>query len=226
MSNNYITYKRFNDISIAQSFAEKLTESGIENEIEDHTKLSDINFARTHFGSHIDLKIDANNFIKADKILEAFYQKEIDNVPEDYYLHTFTDEELRDIIMKPDEWGHFDYLLAQKILTAKGKGMSMEEIKLIKFRRDTELAEPESTNYTWIILGYLISIVWSFFSVLGGFTGFFVGWAFAFSKKTLPDGQMVYRYSEEQRKQGMFLMIFSPTLVFVMYFLVFSYFKK
>lgn len=102
-------------------------------------------------------------------------------------MFNFREDELKDIISKPDEWGHFDFQLAQKILKDKGKGLDKQEIELLKFRRFNELAEPESTNYAWIVFAYLFSLVAGFFTILGGFVGIFMGWAFMYLKKTLPD---------------------------------------
>ncbi len=48
-------------------------------------------------------------FTRAHAVLEAFYEKQLQEVDPDYYLFAFTDAELLDILSKPDEWGHFDY---------------------------------------------------------------------------------------------------------------------
>ncbi|MDN5202313.1 hypothetical protein QQ008_13085 [Fulvivirgaceae bacterium BMA10] len=50
----------------------------------------------------------------ADKVLEEFSQGQIINVDSNHYLYEFTDDELFEILMKPDEWGSIDYELSKK----------------------------------------------------------------------------------------------------------------
>src|SRR5258708_6644806 len=135
MGNNYITYQKFNDFELAQTIAQKLKESEIEYLLEDNSKYFDVSFANNSFESKIDLKVKSEDFIKADKALDDLYKKNLGEVEKDYYLFSFSEDELKEIISKPDEWGNFDYQLAQKILREKGKGINPEDIELLKFRR-------------------------------------------------------------------------------------------
>jgi len=68
---------------------------------------------------------------------------EINEVEKDYYLLSFSDEELIDVIAKSDEWNKFDVELAQKILKEKGKEVTEQQITQIKQQRIEELSKPE-----------------------------------------------------------------------------------
>jgi hypothetical protein len=143
----------------------------------------------------------------------------LDEVDKDYYLFSFSDAELAEIISRPDEWGHLDYQLAQKILKERGKGIDDSEIELLKFRRFNELAEPESTNDIWIVLGYVASLTGGIFGILGGFIGILAGWSLAYWKKTLPDGQKVYVYNDQARRHGKVMIILSVVTSILLFIL-------
>ena len=107
----------------------------------------------------------------------------------------FTDDELIEVITKSDEWNKFDISLAKKLLKDKGKEITPEKIEEIKRQRIIELSKPEEGQKGYIILGYITAF-------LGGLLGIFIGWHLLTYKKTLPNGNRIYAYSENDRKQG------------------------
>ncbi|MBL4745664.1 MAG: hypothetical protein JKY08_04790 [Flavobacteriaceae bacterium] len=118
------------------------------------------------------------------------------------YLLQFTNEELYEILLKSDEWGDFDYSLAQKILIQRGKSIDHELLAALKKERIKDLSKPEENQKPWIIAGYI-------FAILGGFLGLIIGYSLMTSKKTLPDGQRINSYAEKDRKQGKYILIIS-----------------
>ena len=119
----------------------------------------------------------------------------METVDKDHYLFGFTDEELFEIISKPDEWNEFDFQLAKKILRERGKEINQDTINLLKKQRLNDLAKPEEGQRNWIYAGYI-------FALLGGLIGVFIGWHLSTYRKTLPNGQQVYGYKQEDRKHG------------------------
>ncbi len=61
-------------------------------------------------------KVTSDNFERVSEILDYVATKEIFEIDKSHYLFNFSDEELFDLLAKPDEWSAFDYQLAQKIL--------------------------------------------------------------------------------------------------------------
>ncbi len=120
MANDFTTFQKFQDPELAQDILNLLRQNHLECEIEDHNKFFDASFANNRIEASIILKIRKDDFEKADKILNDYYSTHLDTVESDYYLFEFTDEELYEIIARPDEWGKYDYLLAQKILKERG----------------------------------------------------------------------------------------------------------
>jgi hypothetical protein len=153
----------------------------------------------------IRIKLRQQDFNKANTVLESYYATLLDTVDSDYYLFDFTDRELNEIIEKPDEWGQFDYKLAQKILKNRGKEIKDEELELIKSGRIKEISKPEEISKSWIFLGYFLAV---FFGPLGIFFGSTV----VTFKKTLPNGQTVYSYSKKSRKHGENILVISSVV--------------
>lgn len=128
MQDAYRTYRRFNDMALAQQTAQALTDSGIHNIIADGTKYFDVSFAQNSFAADINLKLLPEDFAKADLVLERLFAPALNEMDKDYYLYSFTDQELTDIIAKPDEWGDFDYQLAKQLLQQRGKIIHDQDI--------------------------------------------------------------------------------------------------
>lgn len=203
------TFQRFNDREIAEKIADRLRDKGVECIVTEDKKYFDPTFANNQVEPTISLKIAAANFAQAHAALEAYYAQQLQSVDTDYYLLEFTNDELMDIIRKPDEWGHFDYMLAKKLLKERGSEVSPETIDLLRTQRNDELSKPESSGKFWIYIGYLSAI-------LGGFVGVIIAWVLRYHKKTLPDGRRVYSYSAADRRHGkiiMYISIFTITFV-------------
>lgn len=120
----------------------------------------------------------------------------------DYYLLSFTEAELYDVLLKQDEWSEHDVEIAQELL--KKKGFKIDEIALSR-QREERMANfrlPDK-NQTWlIIIGYI-------FAIFGGFLGLLFGYALYATKKELPSGERIHRYSESNRKSGLNILIIS-----------------
>lgn len=215
MNETFLTFKRFNQEDIAKDLVEKLEKHKIEYQVEDNDKFFDPTFARNPLSRDIHIKLKPKDFSFAQKELEKYYQSQIENVDKDYYLFEFSDTELNEIISKRDEWGDFDYQLAQKILRERGKEVKPEIIESIQKKRMDDLAKPDTYNKAWIYTGYISAI-------LGGIFGIFIGYHLFYSKKTLPNGRSVYIYNEPQRQQGKIILILSCIMFPIWLYIKFS----
>jgi hypothetical protein len=202
MTDKYLTFQKFNDLGLANTIAERLKQNGIDYLLENNQKIFDPSFANNTVDADISLKIKPGDFSNAHQTLENFYKDQLGAVDPGYYLFEFTDGELMEIISKPDEWGHFDYQLAQKILKDRGKEIKKEDINLLNAKRIEDLAKPERTENYWIYLGYLTAI-------FGGIFGILLGSCLVYFRKTLPDGKRVYAYSDAVRRQGRIIFVLS-----------------
>jgi hypothetical protein len=211
MDPNYQTFQKFNDPQLARTIADQLTELGISSQIVDENPNFNPSFVTNVVEPTIHLKLQAQDFDRAHLALEEYYRQHTGDVDPDYYLLSFTNQELRDIIARPDEWGHFDYTLAKQLLAQRGQAISPNEAEDLKQQRIRELSRPERTHMGWIILGYI-------FALFGGIFGLVIGYIFAYTKKTLPDGRTVPLYPHWARHHGkrIFFLAIAGTILIIL----------
>lgn len=208
MKENYSIFRKFPTLEQALELKELMNENGIDTIVDDNVPPVDITFSGSTLLNEVEIRIKQTDFEKAESILEKSAKNIIDEIEKDYYLFEFTNEELYDILLKSDEWSSFDYTLSQEILKQRGKSIDTDLLNSLKKERLNHLAKPEANQKPWIIGGYV-------FSILGGFLGLIIGYFLWTSKKTLPNGQKVYSYSESDRKHGKYIfyigLIIAPT---------------
>lgn len=205
MAGQLLTFQSFTDPAVAEDVAALFRENDIIYTLENTSSPIDPVIIGSPLDAEIKLKIPAEDFSKAGKLLDDYYSKQLDTVPPDYYLFAFTDTELKEIISKPDEWGHFDYMLAQKLLKDRGREISPEKAAALKKDRLIEMAAPGELGRFWIITGYFVAI---FFCILG----VIYSASILNFRKTLPDGGRVFGYREEDRKHALNMLVISSVL--------------
>ena len=195
MSTELITYKKFNDIALASELAETLDRHNIKYRVEEESTLFNPAFNTDETSKDYVVQINADDFTKVNEILKNEEAEGVEVAGPDHYLYSFTNDELTDLVSKPDEWSEFDNLLAIKILKERGVNITDQTIKQLNNQRIEQLKQPQSSPTSGIIIGYL-------FALLGGALGAFIGWYLANSKKTLPNGEQVFSYAEADRAHG------------------------
>jgi hypothetical protein len=190
------TFRVFKDVNAAHDLAVWLKDRGVPVAVADTSPPFDPTFANSILSKEWAVRVAPEYFSEATELLYQHYSIRLHNIPADYYLYDFSDAELQEILLKPDEWGDLDYVLAQKILQSRGQSVSDEELETLRDQRYAELSKPEEEDATdFINWGYGLS-------VFGGFIGSLVGWHLMSSQKTLPDGNKVMRFSPTTRRHG------------------------
>lgn len=214
MSQGYTTFKKFPDAGQARSLQALLIDNGIECLFINSSQQLDSSFSGDLLKEY-EVQLKPEDFEKAEKFLEEYTQNMFNGVEEDYYLLSFTNEELYDVVLKKDEWSEFDYMLARKLLSERGKAIDDDEVKALRKQRLEELAKPDANHIGWIIAGYV-------FALLGGFFGIITGYVISSSKKTLPNGDVVHTYTPQDRAHGrIILMVGLIVLALSILFLIF-----
>jgi hypothetical protein len=166
----------------------------------------DITFTLERSHTHIDkiiigedmarevlLKLDPVDFERANQIIDAEIEKKLSDIDKDYYLYTFTETELKEVLQKPDEWNNQDVLLARKILNDHGANISAEDVKTLRTERIRELETPETERTSKLWPGYLLAIL---VPIVGVFYSSFN----LTLNRVLPDGQKVWVYDQKSRR--------------------------
>ncbi|RQO30219.1 hypothetical protein DBR32_11610 [Taibaiella sp. KBW10] len=178
----------------AEALAETLAASGIKAFVEESITPFDTAYTGSFYNKEFYLKINNTDFENANKALENVIIDK-NTINKDYYLFTFTNEQLFDVVCKPDEWNEFDYVLAKQLLSERGEVIDEVQIRNKRAERIRHLAAPEKSQPITILLGYI-------FSVFGGLIGIILGYMIWSATKTLPDGTKVYSYSPKDRANG------------------------
>lgn len=208
MPDKFETFLSFNNEDLALAAAEKLKESNINFVVEKSRQLLDSSIVGNILDLNIHIRLRPTDFLKAHKALEDYYKTQLDNVDSDYYLLSFSDFELKEILAKPDEWGYFDYQLAQKLLKERGHQVDDEMLDKLKEDRNRLLAQPDKASRILIFFGYC-------FIPFGLLVAFFIGRHLFYSKRTLPSGDTVFSYREKDRRHGNRIMVITGILMMI-----------
>jgi hypothetical protein len=191
----YVTYKKFSEESFALALGALLTQHDIDYVMEDHSPSFDPFFTQDTLNKEYRIKLLQEDFARAEALTMTLSSEEIETVDDAYYLKQFSNDELMEVLSKPDEWDTFDVVLAQKLLKERGREIQKEEIGRLQSNRLEQLKKSEKPSSLILFAGYI-------FSLLGGFLGIVIGRILYTQKKTLPNGEKVFAYSEDDRQHG------------------------
>lgn len=205
---DHATFRSFTDEESATELASWLRDRQIDAAVGDSPSYFDPTFAKSILNQSWNVVLPAHQFPQAERLLADFYSLRIANVPQDYYLFGFSNDELRAIFAEPDNWGDLDKVLAERLLRERGERMESAEIEALAEARYANLAQPESaTSGATAYWGYglcLASAICSLtlYGIPLGVLAILVGSLMARSTKTLPDGRLVDRFDASAKSKG------------------------
>lgn len=193
----------------AQELGDWLDEHQIAYRIGDNLPVYDLHFSASVHADRYEVQISPADFPKAEQLLKTWEKEQLADLPADYYLFEFSDEELYSILIAPDTWHDRDVALAEQILKQRGVIVVAQQLESLRKLRNEQLAIPEQNQSAWIVIGYVVALL--SFGVISSFIGYTI-WK---SQKVLPNGKQVYSYREKDRKKGAVLFWFSLFLVLI-----------
>ncbi|MBS1624274.1 MAG: hypothetical protein JST83_09660 [Bacteroidetes bacterium] len=191
----FLKFRQYTDRGAAIALVAMLADNDIRATIEEQAASFDPAFSRSEMNVEYVVQLKKEDFAKAETILKQLAAQDLQHVDTEHYLFLFSDEELRDVIAKEDEWSEYDVLLSQQILRQRGKAIPDQTLRTMKAARMKELARPASSPQALIFIGYIAALV-------GGFVAVMIGWYLSTHKKTLPNGDRFYSYAESDRRHG------------------------
>ena len=194
---NYLTFERFPIPELAQPLADMLREHGIPVRVEDSKGMYfDVTFANNEHDRQVTVKIPQTEFIKANRIYDAYVDAHLGTLEKDYYLFDFDNAELNDVLLHPDAWSRTDYRLAKALLAERG-----HEAAVVHAEKKLEIPGARQSGIPfWIIILLFI------FTCKIPFVGLVSGWFLAYGKRTLQTGLQEYLYTNRARNSGKALM--------------------
>lgn len=191
----FITYRKFTDTESAEEVCELLRNNEVEYRLLDSSH-SYVKFAGySQIDPGIIINIQSGNFERADKILDLYYLKQIETVDKSHYIFEFTDEELKEVVKNPYDWGSLDFHLAKKLLKDKGFEFSPGYVEDRKAEKLKELSKVRNVSTYKLILGYM-------FSILMPAVGLIIGLLIINTRNVLPNGQKPNAYTNSDRLHG------------------------
>jgi hypothetical protein len=199
----FIKYRSFNDKALALQLYDKLADDGLAVKWEDSEGFFDVSFVNDEFMNIYYVKLRQQDFERADQVLERSTIILAEKPVDDYYLYSFSNEELIDVLQKKDEWNEFDNYWATKILEQRGIAFEPSQLLEMKNERIAELKEPWKVSSLWRVSSLAIPLVAIvFLNIILSAGTILVGLYIILSKKTLPDGQRVMAFTPRDRLFG------------------------
>jgi len=219
----YVLFRVFRDEEDLKFFTDVLDDREIDYRVE-HPQLANDNIITNTQGAQFSenamqydymLMIAADDMERAQLELRSHIVEYFKNAgsEENNLLNDFSDEELLDVVKKPDEWSEEDIAMAQALLEKRGKHLSDEVIEAYRQKRLEEVRKPKFGGYVTIIIGYI-------FAFLGGIIGIFLA-ASLLGKKRIFNGEKVNAYDKATRINAFIYLTISIAVVIaiVIYFL-------
>jgi|GEM_PF-2192627 len=212
---NYVLLRVFREEEDLKFFTEIFDDCNVDYKIDNPQSLSD-NTLATAYGVQVAedamqykfmLMVAEDDFERAQAELRSHITEYFRNAgtEENSLLNDFSDEELLDVIKKPDEWSIEDIAIAQSLLDKHGKHVSDEVVETYRQKRLEEVRKPKFGGYVTIIIGYI-------FAFLGGIIGIFLA-ASLLGKKRIFNGEKVYVYDKTTRTNAIVYLIISILVI-------------
>lgn len=227
MKEEFLVFRKSIHSDIVKEISAILTENDIENYISDDAKIFDPSFANNEVKNEFVVKIKQTDFEKGNTILTDYYTNSVE-IPEDYYLKDFSNEDLKEILFHKDDWNEIDVVIARKILEEERKVyISEEQIKI----ENEEYLDHLKTNYenpkkveSLLIFGYFFAIFGALLSIFHWICiliSYIIGILILTLRKQLPNGERIHFFKESERKHGLYIIVLSIALT-VFWLIVFS----
>ena len=123
-----IPFRRFDSWQNAQHYVEMSEKTGIEYKLEEYDK-NPVVLGSLLTEKEFLIKVRQEEFEQADEKLLQATEINVPDLEPNYYLFGFSDEELIEILVKPNEWGEVDRVLAPKLLINRGYNLENLDIK-------------------------------------------------------------------------------------------------
>lgn len=199
MKSAFASFRSTTDPVHARQLQQQLEEAGLDASLQENSATFDVTFT-VGLEREFHVMLPPEQFTQAELVLEEEAQADADALPADHYLHAFSDEELLEVLRKPDEWAAHDRILAKRLLQQRGVRVDSAEVARMRQARLAELALPEKARFMLIVAGIVMVL-------FGGVVGMLIGYSLSQGRKTLPDGRRVPRYTAADRRTGVRLMV-------------------
>ena len=142
----------------------------------------------------------SKSFSEANKLIEKSITESAE-IPENHYFKDFSNEELRDVLLKPEEWSSEDRAYSKLFLKQRGIKLDETEIQNQIDARLDEIRKGKKGNKIWMAIYFLITVFGSIlFLPILIIAGIGMGWYYWKGKDVDFMGHRYFVYEPETRK--------------------------
>ncbi|QEC45270.1 hypothetical protein [Pseudobacter ginsenosidimutans] len=208
----FLTYSRFYTKEEAEEFAALLDANNILFDAERlRTPLDNIYLGEDSEPKYI-VKVMQEDFGKVESLVKKEMEKQVDELPADYYLFQFSNEELLEVLQKSEDWNHLDQTLAKRLL--QQRNVRTDGLAVLAVFNEEEINGKERISTTTLVITYLLAIIFAI-------VGMLIGALMITAKRTMKDGSKMPLYDNWTVNQGW--IVFNIGLVRTLIFLYFAF---
>ncbi|RAK65965.1 hypothetical protein [Hymenobacter edaphi] len=196
MEADFQTYQKYPTLAAAEELLALLQQHDISYRLQEDRATVEPAFAFNEHDRSFLVKLLPADFARADALQDEANAQLVAATGPEHYLFSFSNAELMDLLVHPDEWSRFDVALAQRLLRERGQPVSPDTVQLLEQRRHVELNKPPEKQPAWVWLGYVSAL-------LGGLLGLAIGWHLYSHQRRLTNGQLVPAFSAQERVHGL-----------------------
>ena len=119
-------------MEVKYSLFRKISDQKLLNQLTDFLQKKEISYKVDRNETHTEVQILNSEISHMESLLIEENELFIEKQQDDFYLQGFSDKELMDLLMEPENWSAIDYHNAIRIL--KDRGMTLTEEFLVRLR--------------------------------------------------------------------------------------------
>ncbi|WP_127132557.1 hypothetical protein [Pseudoflavitalea rhizosphaerae] len=209
---SFLTWSKFYTKEEAEEFAALLDANNIVFDAERlRAPLDNIYLGEDSEPKYV-VKVRQQDFGKVESLVNKEMEKQIDDLPSDYYLFQFSDEELLEVLQMPEDWNHLDQTLAKRLL--QQRNVKTDGLAVLSVFNKEEIDGKERISTNTLVITYLLAIIFAI-------VGMLMGALMITAKRTMKDGSKMPLYDNWTVNQGW--IVFNIGLVRTLIFLFFVF---
>jgi hypothetical protein len=212
-------YDRFADEAAAQYLIALLKKHRVPYEVEKPRQLMDAIIIGESQSPKVFVKIFAEDFQRVNQLIETDTLNMIEAGKLDikgHFLQDFSDDELKDVMRKPDEWNFDTTVIARHLLQQRGIEYTPDQIEEMQSQRFDELRKPQSGSKNWLITLFVIALFggfsWHIISLLIAFPMAYYYWK---DTSLDPQGQRFYTFDKKTRDLSRLILVLTVLAMIV-----------
>jgi hypothetical protein len=177
-----------------EAISQGLSEKSIPYKVEKEPVGFDPTFAfRTQVGG-IQVWVDEMRLDEARRVMQklGMLVEAKEDESSDFFAE-FTNEELQEVLVKPEEWGVDQVVLARQTLLDRGEEIDAPKLKADRKAHLNEVRKPKKVNP-------IVFVVVVISMIPGGFLGLIVAFWLALATNKDPDGKRYFAYTQNSRR--------------------------